>query len=84
MNSSTFWDVIGPTILVFFVATFGWSLYGLKRKSFTILLIGTILSFGIVSLFWWSIGKFLVFVPFFQLVAAIYILVSNKRHHLKK
>ncbi|WP_146551594.1 hypothetical protein [Rummeliibacillus sp. SL167] len=84
MNSPIFWDVIGPAVLAIFVIIFGWSLYGLKRKSFTILLIGTILNIGIASIFWWSIGRFLVFVPFFQLVATIYILLSNRKHHFEK
>lgn len=84
MNTPTFLDVIGPSALVVFGIIFAWSLYGLKRKSFIIILIGTILNFGITSIFWWSIGKFLVFIPLLQLVAAISILMNNMRHHLKK
>lgn len=84
MNTPIFWDVIGLVALVVFVIIFAWSLYGLKRQSFIIILIGTILNFGIACIFWWSIGKFLVFVPLLQLIAAICILMNNRRHHLEK
>lgn len=78
MKEPIFWDFVGPIALLTFIIIFTWSLYGLKRKSFYILLTSVILSSVISVIFWWSVGKFLIFVSILQLIMAIYILVNNR------
>lgn len=79
MDTSAFWDIVGPLSLIAFVMIIVWSLYGLKKKSFFTILIGSLLNFGIAYIFSWSIGKLLIIVPILQFIAALYVKI-NKRY----
>lgn len=84
MDAPVFWDVVGPLCLFAFIMIFAWSLYGWKRKSFFILLICSMIDFGISTIFAWSIGNLLLIVPILQFIAAMYILIIKKNYYVEK
>jgi uncharacterized protein YqhQ len=84
MHAPYFWDIVGPMVLIVFVANFIWSIFSYRKKAIYRLFLSVIFSLVACNIFWWSIGKFMAIVPFFQFIGVLHLLIKNNFRSMEK
>jgi len=55
-----------------------------EKKAIYRLFLSVIFSLVACNIFWWSIGKFMAIVPFFQFIGVLHLLIKNNFRSMEK
>ncbi|MFD2044226.1 hypothetical protein ACFSTA_10065 [Ornithinibacillus salinisoli] len=79
MNEGVLWDVLGPVVILVFLAGIIWSVYGIKKKRFWPIFSSCLISFISAYVFAWSVGKFILVIAVLQLIISLYLLIKSNQ-----